>query len=96
MCPTVLSYLVNSVPIFQSNCCAQRQKGNNRKEDMINVGRGSFGNISVGNVNIKRPLLFESCCKKKKRKQFSAVERWGTHSERDKEYSFPERQCIKQ
>lgn len=38
-CPTVLSYLVNSLPIFQSNCCAQRQtKQQQRTHDKHGAG----------------------------------------------------------
>lgn len=74
MYPTVLSYLVYSVPIFQSNCCAQRKQQNKNKKQMINVGHGSFRNISMGNVNIKRPLLLESYSKTKTSNSFSAVE----------------------
>lgn len=53
---------------------------------MINVGRGSFGNISVGNVNIKRPLLIESCCKKKEKKKtiFSCGKMGDTQRERQR------------
>lgn len=40
---------------------------------MINMGHGSFRNISMGNVNIKRPLLLESHGKIKAN-SFSAVE----------------------
>lgn len=40
---------------------------------MINMGHGSFRNISMGNVNIKRPLLLESYGKIKTN-SISAVE----------------------
>lgn len=53
-------------PYFRAIAVNRDKKRNYSKEDMINTGHGSFGNISVGNVNIKRPLLFESCCKIKK------------------------------
>ena len=38
------------------------------------MGHGSFRNISMGNVNIKRPLLLESYSKIKTSNSFSAVE----------------------
>lgn len=41
---------------------------------MINMGHGSFRNISMGNVNIKRPLLLECYGKIKTSYSFSAVE----------------------
>lgn len=54
--PTVLSYLVYSVPKFQSNCCAQKvkkqkqtKKKNKHKETkkMINMGHDSFKNTKM-------------------------------------------------
>lgn len=42
------------------------------------MGHGSFRNISMGNVNIKRPLLLESYGKHKDKFIFSCGnERWG-------------------
>lgn len=58
--PTVLSYLVYSVPKFQSNCCAQKIKTTKnktkRKKYDINMGHDSFKNTKMsleheGNTN---------------------------------------------
>lgn len=60
MYPTVLSYLVYSVPIFQSNCCAQRKTTKQKQKTNDKHGTWLIQNISMGNANIKRPLLLES------------------------------------
>ena len=67
------------------------KKRHGRKEEMISMGHGSSGNISVANVNIKRALLFESCCKIKK-----AIFNCGKmgDAERESEFSFPERHSV--
>lgn len=52
--------------ISEQLLCAERGKKNNREEDIINEGHGSLGNISAGNVDKKRLLLVESCCKSKR------------------------------
>lgn len=76
MYPTVLSYLVYSVPIFQSNCCTQRKQQKQKQKTNDKHGTWLIQKYQYGYVNTKRPLLLESHGKRKTSNFSYENERW--------------------